>query len=291
MQLPPGASFEHEVCLSFLYKGKYLVDIKYVFLIPDPGNVGCDGEGAREETSPSRTNRLDDSDSDRKDSKSPLDGTGGQRLPPLQAAGASTDFCLASSSLPVRFPSPNFSPQRQSPPLVHPKSAKAISRRFDLEFTTRRSSSQYSLTDRLSRTSPLSPAPLEDQVEVTCPHPNAIHPRPASCTHPNAMSPRPTSRHSQLRKTLQTASAGANLDETQAGPPHTSRSVSTKSVLVSAKDYTGVSTACGWTVPSKVQSSLLVSTNSKYQQMLQIQTSNPDLIRVMFGPNFTFHVN
>lgn len=276
--------------MSFLYKGSYLVNVKYMYVSPEPDNEECDGNGVKNETSPIRTNiRRSGSDSVHKVFMSPLKVAGRQRPPPLLAE-PSPDFSLTSSSLPATFSSPWSSPQRSTPPPVCPKSAKAVARRFEMDFTIKRNSqpclvsSSLPLTGRPSQTpnGPVSASSTlpKDQVDVGHPH-------------PKAPPPIPTSKRPVLNKTLRTASASQIEAESHDHSQTTKSSASTlsKSVPVSPENQTRSSSASEWSLPSQVQSSVLIPSNSKYQHLLQYRILNPDLVRVTSGPSFSFHVS
>ena len=270
--------------MSFLYKGSYLVYIKYIYLAPESDSEACDGGQTKKETSPSRSNWLNCSDGINKVAKSPLRVAGKHRPPPLLAE-QSTDFPLTSSSLPVTFSLPMSSPPRSTPPPVHPKSAKAFARRFETEFATKRSSQpclvslSHPLTNRPSQTpnGPVSAFHVAPEDHVDAGH-----------LHSEAPPPVPTSKRPTLSKTLRTT----NASQMQArSHDHSQTTKSSIATLSKSENQARSSSASEQLLPSKVQYSSFTPSNSKYQHLLQDRTLNPGLVRVISGPNFSFHVS
>ena len=262
LQLSPGASFEHEVCMTFLYKGNYLMDVKCV--VPtqqDPSTppAPSPSQPPPPDSSDKLTPKVDKSNVTR----SPIKIA--KRQVPPKLPFVPPDVSLSPSS-----PSP--------PPYVLQKSAKALARKFEIEFSDKKKDSPQ--ISNGPQSSPSSPKGKQSDVGVSdseTPPPVPTSKRPPIVKSSSVELTKQTSFESRKNRTFSSYNGSITLTKPVPFSPLSTTSSKTPSTLSHA-------------LHTKVQSSVLLSSRSKYQSLSRDHRAQSSM-RVVSGPNFSFHIN
>lgn len=268
------------------------MDSKCMFRPMDTSGTG----GREQERARLGTGKV--SSSDLTDHPSGLDNTHKVAKSPVKVSNKPRppDFSLTSSSLPVSFSSPQPSPPRstpppsasKSPPPVKPKSAKALARKFETEFYTRKASLATIPSGSLDFThlkKELSPRPNGPEWEPTNngDHAHTKDP-PPDHTHSEAPPPVPTSKRPCLNIIKM-----SSLDQDD-------QCVSKASVLSSSVTVpqspvnNNNNTSKKLSITHKGQKPKLIG-NSEYHSLLEERNKETGLVQVVVGPHFSFQVS
>lgn len=281
--------------MSFLYKGHYLLDIKTITPTfhkdtPTKPRPVADSAVSQTGTTTSPIRRA-------------MQGQKPPKLPP------------ASSPAP---PSPS---DTVSPPPVQPKSARAIARKFELEFANKKMDTftsrppvvlnqQSGINKKKKTESDGSSANGTKTSGEVPPPPLPTSNRPAidskaTSTPGEVPPPVPTSNRPAINRTLsyqlgQTSSPVMDAKKNRscttsmkpvalAKPvPVSPSTVATGSTPSSTKS---LSTTSRPSLPGKSRSSVLLSSHSKYQNLLRERAQTAGSVKVTSGPNFSFYVS
>lgn len=255
--------------MSFLYKGHYLLDIKTITptLHKDtPTKPRPDADSAVKQTSSSKGRVRH-----------------GQKPPELP--------------MPPHPASPAVS---VSPPPVQPKSARAIARKFEMEFANKKtntpSSRQPNSSSQQHSNNTAASARTTSKSDKSSTGGSKATPTPGP--------PVPTSIRPAINRTLsyQLGQTSSPVLDTKTNRSYTTiekpvalaKPVPVSSLSVAAgstPSSSSSSTASQHPLVGKAGSTVLLSSQSKYQNLLRERAQTSGSVRVTSGPNFSFYVS